>query len=108
MAKTKKAKRFVVICTDRRGVFFGRLESQSPPPPGQQLSSAVLVEARNCLYWTRAEKGVLGLAATGPSSGCRIGPAVPRLELAAVAATIDCTPAAVAAWQAAPWQAAPW
>lgn len=101
----KKKERFVVICTDRRGVFFGKLESLTEPRMGEQLRTAVLSEARNCVYWTNTEKGVLGLASAGPSSGCRVGPAVPRLELALVTAVVDCTQAAVDAWRSAPWSA---
>jgi hypothetical protein len=44
----------------------------------------------------------MGLAATGPTSQCRIGPAA-DIVLRNITAVVAVTPAAVAAWEAAPW-----
>jgi len=88
--------RKVLVTTLHRGVFFGTLDSQDG-------DKATLIEARNIVYWSAATKGFLGLAATGPAPGSRVGPAVPRLELAGVTSVTDCTPAAIAAMEAGPW-----
>jgi len=91
-------KRHVVITTDqtKRGVFAGALESQD----GENV---VLTDAQMCIYWSAGTRGVLGLAATGPAEGSRIGPRVPRIELTGVTAVIDMTDEAVERWQTAPW-----
>jgi len=91
-------KRHVVITTDnnKRGVFAGVLESQ-------EGESVVLTDAQMCIYWSKATRGVLGLAATGPADDSRIGPIVPRIELSGVTAVIDMTEEAIAGWRAMPW-----
>ena len=91
---------FVVITTDstRRGVFAGILKSHNP-----DTGRAELTEARNCLYWSKQTRGVLGLASQGPQRGSRIGPAVPSILLNGVTAVIEATSAARVAWEAEPW-----
>lgn len=88
----------VVVTTDnqRRGVFGGILESRSD-------DIVVLTNARNCIYWSKETRGVLGLAAIGPQSGSRIGPAVPKIELNGVTAVIEMTEQAQTAWESEPW-----
>lgn len=95
MATRKREPRYVVVCTDKRGVFAGVLESGG-------LGEAVLTEVRNCIYWSKDVGGVLGLSASGPSASCRIGAASPRLTLNGVHAVMDCSQEARAAWIAAP------
>ena len=93
MAKSKP----VVVTTEHKGVFFGY---QSRPLSGGVVT---LTQARNCLYWSADVKGFMGLAATGPSKSCRVGPEVPAIELTAVTSVIDATPEAAQRWSAAPW-----
>ncbi len=88
--------RNVVITTDKRGVFAGKLESN-------EGDRAVLLDAQMCVYWSKATRGVLGLAAAGPAEGSRIGPPVPRIELNGVTSVIDMAPEAIAKWKAQPW-----
>jgi len=85
-------KRHVIVTTDsrRRGVFFGTFKS------GDVGSPVELTDARMIVYWSAATHGVLGLAATGPADGSRVGPTVPQIRLDGVTAIIDCTPEAVA------------
>ncbi len=90
------AERAVMVTTVNRGVFFG----YATKTDGETIRIA---RARNCLYWHQNVKGVFGLAATGPSSQCRIGPQVPGLELRNVTSVTDVTPEAAAKWEAAPW-----
>lgn len=94
MSKTQKP---VLVTTAHRGVFFGYLVD------AKNGDIITLSGARNCLYWTTEVRGVLGLAATGPVKGCRVGPAVPRLQLNAVTSVADVTPEACQRWEAAPW-----
>lgn len=92
----KRNERPVVICTEFRGVFFGYAADTSG-------DTVKLKRARMAVYWTRTMRGVLGLAATGPDSGCRIGQPA-DVELRKVTAVIEVTPEAVAKWERAPWQ----
>ena len=86
----------VIVCTDKRGVFFGYAKDTTGDP-------IVLDRPRMAVYWSSDVKGVLGLAATGPSASCRIGPCPPRIELREITCVMDVTPEAVKAWEGAPW-----
>lgn len=95
--KSKPApERAVVICTDKRGVFFGYATDTTGDP-------IRLTRARMCIYWSADVRGVMGLAVTGPSAACKIGPAVTEIELRGVTCVIETTSDAVAAWERAPW-----
>lgn len=90
-----KKERAVVVTTAYRGVFFG----YATDTDGEQIN---LRAARNCLYWPAENKGFMGLAAMGPVSGARVGPAV-DLALRGITSVIECSPEAVKAWERAPW-----
>jgi hypothetical protein len=92
----QKKPRAVVVTTAHRGVFFG----YATDTDGEQIQ---LREARLCLYWSTNVKGFMGLAATGPSKSCRIGPAA-DITLRNITAVMEATPEAVQAWTAAPWK----
>lgn len=94
-AKTAKKARPVIVTTEHRAVVFGYADDTS----GDTIS---LKNARLCLYWSEDVKGFMGLASTGPTSGCRIGPAA-DITLTKVTSVCEVTPAAVKAWEAAPW-----
>ena len=55
----------VVVCTEKRGVFFGWAIDKDARP-------IKLTGMRMCLYWSENVGGVLGLAEVGPLSGCKI------------------------------------
>ena len=95
---TSKVKRPVVVTTEHRGVFFGRVVSEDVAAKTIDLS-----DAQMCVYWSDDVKGILGLAATGPSKKCRVTPVVPAIALQAVTAVIDATSEAEASWSARPW-----
>ena len=95
MAKTNGKERAVLVTTAHRGVFFGYAKDTS----GDTIR---LRSARCCIYWTSENKGFLGLASNGPTSGAKVGPAA-DLELRDITSVAECTPAAVTAWEAAPW-----
>lgn len=90
---TEKA---VLVTTQHRGVFFGYATDTSG-------ATIHLRAARNCLYWPTENKGFLGLAAEGPKSGARVGPAA-DVELRDITCVAACTPKAVEAWEKAPWK----
>ncbi len=92
--KSKGAGKPVLVTTEFRGVFFGYLKSRDG-------TSAILTNARNCIYWSATTGGFGGLAAVGPQNGSRIGARIPAIELLKVTSIADCAPAAVEAWEAA-------
>lgn len=93
---TKGKKRFVVVCTDKRGVFGGYTADSGADP-------LVLTDVSMCVYWSTDVRGVVGLAATGPTASCRITKPAPRMELHGVTAVMDCTKEVADAWRTCPW-----
>lgn len=93
-AAANRVGRPVLITTEFRGVFFGYATDTS----GDTIA---LTNARNCIYWSAATGGFLGLAAHGPSSGSRIGESCEKIELRKVTSVAECSPEAVAAWEKA-------
>lgn len=92
----RKKERAVLVTTAHKGVFFG----YATETDGDVIH---LRAARNCLYWPTNNKGFLGLAAEGPYSGARVGPAA-DIEIRNITCVAECTPAAVDAWEKAPWK----
>jgi hypothetical protein len=88
----------VVVTTEYRGVFFGTLAEYD-----RTARFAKLTSARNCVKWSSANKGFLGLAEAGPLNGSRIGPAVAELDLSGITSVSACTESAIEKWEAAPW-----
>ena len=86
----------VLVTTAHRGVFFG----YATDIDGETIA---LTRARLCLYWSADVKGFMGLAATGPTASCRIGPAA-DIVLRNITGVASVTPEAVKAWEAAPWR----
>ncbi len=93
MAKAKE--RAVMVTTAHRGVFFGYATDT-------QGETIALKRARNCVYWSADCKGFMGLAATGPTKTCRIGPAA-DITLRNITAVMEVSEAAAVAWEAQPW-----
>ncbi len=93
--KKNGAERAVVVTTQHRGVFFGYAEDTSG-------DSIKLRGGRNCIYWSTDVKGFMGLAASGPTKSCKIGPAA-DIDVRNITSVMECTPEAVTAWEAAPW-----
>lgn len=89
--KTKK--RPVIVTTVHRGVFFG----YATDTDGETI---FLSGSRLCLQWTADLRGFMGLAATGPSSGCKIGPPA-DITLRSITAVLEVTPEAEAKWASA-------
>lgn len=99
MPKAKKeskiTERPVVVTTAHRGVFFG----YATDTDGEHIA---LKRSRLCVYWTSDMKGFMGLAAHGPSSGCRIGPPA-DITVRNITAVIEVTPDAEKRWVEAKW-----
>jgi hypothetical protein len=85
----------VVVTTAHRGVFFGYANDTD----GEQIE---LTKARLCVYWSADVRGFMGLASSGPSKTCKIGPAA-DITLRNITAVLEATPEAVEAWEKAPW-----
>lgn len=93
----KQAKQLaVVVCTDKKGVFFGYATETDKDP-------ITLTKARMCVYWSADVRGVLGLAATGPTKGCKVTAAVQEIALNGITCVIKCSQEAVNAWERSPW-----
>jgi hypothetical protein len=86
----------VLVTTAHRGVFFGYTSDWSG-------NTITLKRARMCAFWSRAMKGVFGLASIGPDADCRIGHPC-DLEVRNVTAVAQCSADAAARWEAAPWK----
>lgn len=96
MSKTQI--RHVVVTTDKdkRGVFFGELQSH-------KKDVVILKNAQMAVYWSAATKGVLGLASIGPQKGSKITPPIPCITLNGVTSVMDTTIEAVNTWKSQPW-----
>jgi hypothetical protein len=95
-AKKTSKERPVLVTTEFRGVFFGYATDTS----GDTIQ---LKRARNCVYWSSDVKGFVGLATTGPTRSCRVGPAA-DIELRKVTSVVEVQPVAVKAWEDQPWE----
>ena len=94
--KTSQVERPVVVTTAHRGVFFG----YATDIDGETIA---LSKARLCVYWSADMKGFMGLAASGPSSSCRVGPEA-DIVLRNITAVLAVTPEAEERWKKAPWK----
>jgi len=86
----------LLVTTERKGVFFG----YGDPTDGTVIR---LTRARMCVYWSADVRGVVGLAANGPTKSCRIGPEAPAIILQGVTAIMEVSEKAEAQWQLQPW-----
>lgn len=94
--KSRAAKQALVVTTAHKGVFFG----YGIPSDADTIR---LENARMCVYWDAAIKGVLGLAATGPLGSSRVGPAVPALTLRDVTSVMEVSEEAIKNWEKGSW-----
>ena len=86
----------LVVTTAYRGVFFG----YGIPTDGKTIR---IERVRMCVYWSPDVKSVLGLAATGPSSLCKVGPAAPAMTLQDVTGVIEASEECAIRWESGPW-----
>lgn len=101
MAKLTSSKTMHVLITtnkDLRGVFFARI---NPEDAGKELIEAEDVQM--CVYWPTETRGVVGLAANGPTKGARVTQPAPAGVIRGVTLVLECSPEAVKAWEKCPW-----
>lgn len=97
--KTTKSKNIgnpVLITTEFRGVFYGRIKKDSKLPAEITIS-----KARNCIYWAAKVGGFAGLASVGPNHECRIGAPVDEITIYKITAVVPVTKAAAKNWDEA-------
>lgn len=89
----------VLITTDntKRGVFMGFID-----PKDANKDSFEAVEVRMAVQWSIDVKGILGLAAKGPTKNCKITSAAKKANLKGVTATFELSDEALAAWRKEP------
>jgi hypothetical protein len=92
----------VLITTDstKRGVFMGFID-----PKDSDKETLEAYEVRMAVFWSQDVKGVLGLAANGPTKSCRITAAAKKATLKGVTAIVEITDEALVAWRKEPWKA---
>lgn len=95
VSSTASAGKPVIVTTAHKGVFFGYASDTT----GETIT---LRNGRNCIYWSAAMKGFMGLAAYGPDKDCKIGPPA-DITLRNITAVIEVPVESVAKWEKAPW-----
>lgn len=85
-----------LLVTTKQGVFFGYGE-----PANEEHKT--LRNGRMVVYWSKDVRGVVGLAATGPSKACRISTAAPEIVVRNVTLICRCSEEAAKAFEEAPW-----
>lgn len=90
-----KTERAVIVTTAHRGVFFG----YATETDGETIA---LTKSRLCVKWSADVRGFMGLAANGPTKGCRIGPPA-DITLRNITAVLEVTPDAEKRWREAGW-----
>ncbi len=90
----------VLITTDssKRGVFMGFID-----PKDADKETLEAHEVRMAVYWSTDVKGVVGLAAKGPTKNCKITASAKKAVLKGVTATLEISDEALAAWRKEPW-----
>lgn len=95
----KKVAVLITTDTSKRGVFMGFI---NPKDSDKDIIEAE--EVRMAVYWSTDVRGVLGLAAKGPSKDCRITPAAKKAVIKGVTAILELTDEALKAWRKEPWK----
>lgn len=96
--ETKKVAVLITTDSSKRGVFAGIID-----PADSDKETIIAEELRMCVYWSTDMQGVLGLASKGPSSSCKISPAVKKATLKGVTAVIELSDEALKNWRKEPW-----
>jgi hypothetical protein len=89
-------KKPLVVTTAHKGVFFG----YGKPTENKTIR---LEQAQMCVYWSSDIHGVVGLASSGPSDSCKIGPPAPAITLHDVTSVMEASKEAESAWKGQPW-----
>lgn len=89
----------VLVTTQYRGVFFGYGNPKIPTD-----TTMVLTNARMVIYWSAECRGVLGLAANGPTKKCKITPPVQRFHVSGVTSVLEVTASAAKEFENGYWK----
>ncbi len=86
----------LLVTTIHKGVFFGygHLTTEK---------TIRLERAQMAVYWSSDINGITGLASTGPSKSCKIGPPAPAILLHDITSIMEVSAEAATKWEAAPW-----
>jgi hypothetical protein len=88
----------ILVTTEFKGVFFGYA------PPGEEGPERLRIEnARLVVYWSNDVRGLFGLASSGPTPACRIGPRVPAVTLFKITSVAEVSDEAAAKFEESPW-----
>lgn len=99
MATKSAATKPVIVTTEHRGVFYGFVPNKAP----LDVTVIRIERVRMVVYWSADVRGVVGLAATGPTNGCRIEFEAPAVTLQDVTAVIEVSEEAAKKFADAPW-----
>jgi hypothetical protein len=94
MSEQKK----ILVTTEHKGVFAGKGDPDEIDWDSRH-PTITLDDCRNCVKWSTDMHGFMGLAAKGPSSSCRIGPAVDGVSLADVTGVYEIEDDAYEKWE---------
>lgn len=86
----------VIVTTQHKGVFFG----YGVPADAENIR---IENVRMVVYWSADVRGIVGLASTGPTNGCKVGLRAPAITLRGVTAVIECSEEAAKKFEEAPW-----
>lgn len=95
---TKKVPVLITTDNTKRGVFMGFID-----PADADKETLIAEEVRMAVMWSSDVRGVVGLAAMGPTKNCRISGAAKRAVIKGVTATLEISEKALAAWRKEPW-----
>lgn len=93
MATKRNKKRQVIITTERRGVFYGTLESYD-----EKARTAVLSDCIMAIRWGTTD-GLFQLCKTGPTTQSKLSLSAPRGRFELVECVLDVLPEAEQAWK---------
>jgi Domain of unknown function (DUF6948) len=91
----KETERAVLVTTAHKGVFFGYAVDTS----GETIK---LRAGRLCVYWSSDLRGFMGLASSGPSNKCKIGPPA-DIEVRQITSITEVSKEAIEKWEKSPW-----
>lgn len=94
----KKIKVLLTTDHEKRGVFTCLIHERD-----KYLENIEAEDIRMVIYWSKDEKGVVGLAAKGPSEACRISPAVKKGLIKGVVAVFELSDEAYKKFESEPW-----
>lgn len=87
----KQKERAVIVTTAHRGVFYG----WAADTDGETI---FLRGARLCIYWSADLRGFMGMAATGPTKDCKIGPRA-DITLRSITSVVEVSDEAQKRWE---------